>query len=84
MEKTKWYEYEPNVTSALRIGFMIGIVFGALGIISSIVLSFLIFAYQRWEAIPLAISMITASGGIMAIGDIAKGIQAHAEEKNKK
>ena len=84
MEKTKWYEYEPNVTSALRIGFMIGIISGSLGIVSSIVLSILIFIYQRWEAIPLATSMFTISGGMMALGEIAKGIQAHAEEKNTK
>lgn len=82
MEKCKWYEYEPNVTSALRIGFMIGIISGALGLVMSFVFFFMIFFSKNWEAIPMVVTLITASAGIMAMSDIAKGIQSHAEEKN--
>jgi len=81
MEKCKWYEYEPNVTSALRIGFMIGIISGALGLVMSFVFFFMIFFSKNWEAIPMVVTLITASAGIMAMSDIAKGIQSHAEEK---
>lgn len=83
MEKCKWYEYEPNVTSALRIGFMIGIISGALGLVMSFVFFFMIFFSKNWEAIPMVVTLITASAGIMAMSDIAKGIQSHAEEKNE-
>jgi len=82
MEKCKWYEYEPNVTSALRIGFMIGIISGALGLVMSFVFFFMIFFSKNWEAIPMVVTLITASAGIMAMSDIAKGIQSHAEERN--
>ena len=82
MEKCKWYEYEPNVTSALRIGFMIGIISGALGLVMSFVFFFMIFFSKNWEAIPMVVTLITASAGIMAMSDIAKGTQSHAEERN--
>ena len=83
-EKTKWYEYSPNVTSALRIGFMLGICSGVLGLLFSMVFSLMIFFTKKWEAIPLAIAIATACGSIIAISDVAKTIQAHAEEKHKK
>ena len=38
---------------------------------------------KSWEAIPMVKTLMVSSGGIMAIGDIAKGIQSHAEEKVK-
>jgi fatty acid desaturase len=82
VEKTKWYEYSPGVTSALRVGFMMGMVTGTLGLFVAFVLAILIFITQRWEGIPLVGAIVTACGGIMAISDIAKGIQAHAEEKH--
>lgn len=84
MEKCKWYEYEPNVTSALRIGFMIGIISGALGLVMSFVFFFMVFFSKNWEAIPMVVTLITASAGIMAMSDIAKGIQSHAEERSNK
>lgn len=84
MEKCKWYEYEPNVTSALRIGFMIGIISGALGLLTSLVFFLMIFFTGKWEASSMVVTLITVSGGIMAMGDIAKGIQSHAEERSNK
>jgi hypothetical protein len=84
MEKCKWYEYEPNVTSALRIGFMIGIISGALGLLTSLVFFLMIFFTGKWEASPMVVTLITVSGGIMAMSDIAKGIQSHAEERSNK
>ena len=84
MNKCKWYEYEPNVTSALRIGFMIGIVTGATGFVASFVFFLMIFFSKNWEAIPMVTTLMISSGSIMAIGDVAKGIQSHAEEKVKK
>lgn len=83
-EKTKWYEYEPNVTSALRIGFMLGICSGVLGLLFTMVFSIMIFFTKKWEAIPLAIAIATACGGIIAISDVAKTIQAHVEERDEK
>lgn len=80
-ERTKWYEYSPGVVSALRIGFMMGMVSGTLGLMISFVLAILIFITQRWEAIPLVGAIVAACGGIIAISDVAKGIQSHAEEK---
>lgn len=84
MEKCKWYEYEPNVTSALRIGFMIGIISGALGLLTSLVFFLMIFFTGKWEASSMVVTLITVSGGIMATSDIAKGIQSHAEERSNK
>lgn len=84
MEKCKWYEYEPNVTSALRIGFMIGIISGALGLLTSLVFFLMIFFTGKWEASSMVVTLITVSGGIMAMSDIAKGIQSHAEERSNK
>ena len=81
-EKTKWYEYEPGVTSALRVGFMMGMAAGSVGLLVSFVLAILIFITQRWEAIPLVGAIVASCGGIIAISDVAKGIQAHAEEKH--
>lgn len=81
MEKCKWYEYEPNVTSALRIGFMIGIISGALGLFTSLIFFLMIFFTGKWEAVSMVVTLMTVSGGIMAMSDIAKGIQSHAEEK---
>lgn len=80
-EKTKWYEYSPGVVSALRIGFMIGICSGVLGLLFTMVFSILILTSKSWEAIPLGVAIATACGGIVAVSDVAKGIQAHAEEK---
>ena len=82
--KCKWYEYEPNVTSALRIGFMIGVVAGATGLVASLAFFLMIFFSKNWEAIPMVTTLMISSGSIMAVGDIAKGIQSHAEEKAKK
>ena len=82
MEKCKWYEYSPGVVSALRIGFMVGIISGVVGLIYTMVYGILIIITESWEAVPFAIAMATACGGIIAVSDVAKGIQAHAEEKN--
>lgn len=81
VEKTEWYEYSPGVVSALRIGFMLGICSGVLGLLFVLVYSIMIFVTQRWEAIPIVVSIAAACGGIIAVSDVAKGIQAHAEEK---
>lgn len=82
MEKTKWYEYSPGVVSALRIGFMVGIISGVVGLIYTMVYGILIIITESWEAVPFAVAMAAACGGIIAVSDVAKGIQAHAEEKN--
>lgn len=82
MEKTKWYEYSPGVVSALRIGFMVGIISGVVGLIYTMVYGILLIITKSWEAVPFAIAMATACGGIIAVSDVAKGIQAHAEEKH--
>lgn len=83
-EKTKWYEYEPNVTSALRIGFMLGIITGILGFVYTMIYGVIIITSKNWEAVPFAIAMASACGGIIAVSDVAKGIQSHAEEQVNK
>lgn len=63
---------------------MIGIISGAVGILSSLIFFVMIFYSRKWEAIPMVTTLIVTSGSIMALGDIAKGIQSHAEEKVNK
>lgn len=82
LERTKWFEYSPGVTSALRIGFMVGIMSGVVGLIYTMVYGIIIIITKSWEAVPFAVAMAAACGGIIAVSDVAKGIQAHAEEKN--
>jgi hypothetical protein len=81
VEKIKWFEQAPGVTSSMRIVLMIGIVTGVTGFIFSMVLTVLTFIYGRWESIPIITTFLASSSGIMAIGDVAKGIQVRSEVK---
>jgi len=83
MEKTKWYESEPNNTSCLRIGFMIAMICGASGILFCIIFSIMLFTTERWEGISIITTIATFSFGIMAVGDVVKNMQKKHEVTKK-
>lgn len=81
MTRIKWYEVAPGNTSSLRVGYMIATICGALGFLFCIVFSILLFAFQRWEGIPIVTTIITASCGILAVGNVIKNMQKKLEIK---
>lgn len=80
--KIRWFEKEPNNTSAMRVFGMISMVVGSFTVVSSIGLSFLIFVFERWEAIPLVTTMFLAGSGAIVGGDFAKSMQGSAENRS--
>lgn len=80
--KIRWFEKEPNNTSAMRVFGMISMVIGSFTILSSIGLSFLTFIFERWDAIPLVTTMFLAGSGAVVSGDFAKSMQGSAESRS--
>lgn len=80
MEKIKWYERSAGNTSSMRVALMMCVVTGITGFLFSLGMTIATFITQRWESIPIITTIIASSAGIMAVGDLAKGIQAKAEK----
>lgn len=78
--KVHWWEKNPNDSSAMRIALMITTITGSTLIFSAISIAFVILFTAKWEAINMVNIMLTAGGGIMGIGELAKSIQAKGEK----
>jgi hypothetical protein len=79
-EKTKWYERSPNNSSSMRIALMICVLTGVLQIIFGIIFIFMMFITKVWEGIPIVTTMFASGSALMAVGDLAKGIQTKSEK----
>lgn len=79
--KVHWWEKAPNNSSSMRIALMVTTLTGSILIVSSIVMGFIILFTTKWDAINMINIMLTAGGGILGVGELAKSIQAKGENQ---
>ncbi len=79
--KVHAWEVAPGVTSAMRVGFLIGILTGLVLCLFGMVIGTSIYVTERWEAMQLAIIPITIGAGLFTLSDFAKALQARQEKK---
>lgn len=74
----KWYQDREGGTSTMRVIAMIGAVTGALTMLASIVLMFMIVFLQAFDAIGMVSIAFPSGAGLFAAGEIAKSFQARS------
>ena len=79
--KTKWFERSPGNTSAMRVALMICVFTGVAEVLFGIVFIFMMFIQGSWDGTPVVTTMFASGSGLMAVGDLAKGIQTKSEKK---
>lgn len=79
--RTRAWEVAPGVTSAMRVGFLIGIVTGMLLCLYGMAIGTAIYLTERWQAMQLSIIPITIGAGLFTLSDFAKALQARQEKK---
>jgi len=74
-------EEAPGVVSAMRKGLKVARRLGVIMAASGVILSGAILILERYEAIPLALAMITGGPSLIALALGAKAWQAQAESR---